>query len=390
MSGEETRFIEDLPPGSSQVLQALAGVDLHALSVDELVAAAGMPRRDVRAAVTTLVKAGWLTTARAGRFALAINIRDAAAETNASVESRDIRRRFIEYLRGGVRAALRAQGRFSAQLGELRAGADMPSVRLVDGVDATAWLADHLSSLLVAVRIGTQDGLHELAARLAAAVWEAAPDVLDLQRCQELSQWGEEASIRWQNPQFLATLLDHSARFLRRAEDLRGAEGQWIRALAIGRRLRDSKIAFAALESLGELYGEWGRPHRRLDAELELLAWQQRAGNELDVVRAQVRIGSTMLSVGRAGSALEHFLQAERGLSMLGDAAAQEHADVLIMLGRVHWQMGAAGTARRCFSQALTILVDLDAAAADRVRVLLRTENGRPLPAPSAIDEQMH
>lgn len=372
----------DLPAGSTLVIQTLVVLDVP-VSTDELAAAAGMPEPDARATVTVLVQRGWLHQVKSGRYALPKLRPGDSPETGGLVDAQEVRRRFGEYLLGGVRAALHVQGKFSAQLWERRAAA-LPTVRFVDPGEAAAWLRDHQANLVAAIRIGAQHGLSELAAQLAVAVWEAAPDDLDPKWFRELSRWGEEAAISWRHPQFLATLLDHSARCLRRATDMQGAESQWVRALHIGRRSRDYGIAVTALSSLSELYGEWSRPHRKLDAELELLAWQQRAGNPLDVVRARVRLGSTLLAADRASAAVEHLLQAEQELGALGETAEAERAAVLVKLGRAHWQLGATDTARRCFSQALAILLDRDPAGADRIRELLRTEDDHPLPAPNS------
>jgi hypothetical protein len=67
--------------------------------------------------------------------------------------------------------------------------------------------------------------------------------------------------------------------------------------------------------------------------------------------------------------------------------SAQERADAAVQLRRALWACNAKSRARRQFSHALTLLVDVDEQAADQVRQLLSTPGQRlPKPVMKAVD----
>jgi hypothetical protein len=87
-----------------------------------------------------------------------------------------------------------------------------------------------------------------------------------------------------------------------------------------------------------------------------------------------------MLEVGRVDSAIDYATRAQDAVEALPDAPARQRAEVAVLLGRALWASGAESVARRRFSHALALLVDVDDAAADRVRALLGAPTGTRLP----------
>ena len=60
-------------------------------------------------------------------------------------------------------------------------------------------------------------------------------------------------------------------------------------------------------------------------------------------------------------------------------AALTAHARILVWCGRTRWEQDQHDAARRRWSRALAMLVDVDEVVANRVRALLATEpDGRP------------
>ncbi len=307
--------------------------------MEELAAVIDMSVAEVERSASALCRAGWLVRIRHRRFGI------------ADFDVGQLRHRFIE----GLLEATRDAG-------------------------VVAWLADHRVSLLAAVRMGAEHGPAEPAARLASRLWELAPAAVGENWWPDLARWGEESAIRWKNPHFLLDLLERSARVFQQAEDFLTAETQWVRASAIGRQLDDDRRIGDVLDSLSELYRMWGRTHRLLDVLFMRLVRTQRLGDESAVARVLAELGSTMLTADRTDSAVDYLSRADQAFDGLRTPSPRDHADVLITLGRIRWSLGRHAAARRCFSRSLAMLVDLDDAAADRVRRLLATRDEEPLP----------
>jgi hypothetical protein len=78
---------------------------------------------------------------------------------------------------------------------------------------------------------------------------------------------------------------------------------------------------------------------------------------------------------------MDYFDRADREMGLVTEAGAAPevvaaHARILVWCGRARWEQGQHGAARRRWSRALALLVDVDDAAANRVRALLATDPG--------------
>jgi tetratricopeptide (TPR) repeat protein len=240
-----------------------------------------------------------------------------------------------------------------------------------------AWLAGHRADVVAGVLACDRDGLRGLGTRLAAAAWPAALLVPDPRWWADLAEAGEAVAIADRDPRALADLLHRAAATFAAHGDRVAAEERWVRALAV---LRRDGVAGQdrVLAALGSLYRDWGRLGKALDAYLGLVDVFRDAGDATGTAAALTEVGTTMHAAGRVRSAMAYFDQADEAMSRAGTAAA-EHARVLVWCGRTRWEQGQHSAARRRWSQALALLVDVDEGAADRVRALLATEpSGAP------------
>ncbi|HEX6353197.1 hypothetical protein [Actinophytocola sp.] len=243
-----------------------------------------------------------------------------------------------------------------------------------------SWLADHRAEVLAAVRACDRDGLRGTGTRLAAAVWPAAGLLRDPGWWEDLAEAGEALAIADRDPAMLVDLLHGGAATFAEHGDRRRAEERWVRALAIVRRdgLRDRRRSQAVLSSLGALYRGWGRLSKALDAYLGLVDLRREVGDPVGTADALAEVGATMHAAGRLASAMDYFDRADREMSHAGaePQLLPVHARILVWCGRTRWEQGQHGAARRRWSRALALLVDVDEVAANRVRALLATDPG--------------
>lgn len=248
------------------------------------------------------------------------------------------------------------------------------------------WLVDHRAEVLAAVRACDRAESRGMGTRLAAAVWPAAGMVPDPLWWAELAEEGEALAIADRDPAMLVDLLHAAAATFAEHGDRLRAEERWVRALAIVRReglrggLRDDGRSDAVLSSLGALYRDWGRLGKALDAYLGLVDLRRGRGDPARTAVALADVGTTMYAADRLPSATDYFDRADEAMNELTEAeaaapnAVAAHARILVWGGRTRWEQSQHGAARRRWSRALAMLVDVDEDAANRVRVLLATE----------------
>jgi tetratricopeptide (TPR) repeat protein len=240
-----------------------------------------------------------------------------------------------------------------------------------------AWLAGHRAEVVAAVLACDRDGARGMGTRLAAAVWPAAGLVRDPGWWEALAEAGEALAIADRDPAALVDLLHGGATTFAEHGDRLRAEERWVRALAITRRdgLRDQ--GQAVLSALGTLYRGWGRLGKALDAYLGLVDLRRDVGDPVGTADALAEVGATMHAAGRSQSAMDYFDRADQAMGEVTEAAPEvlaAHARILVWCGRTRWEQGLHGAARRRWSRALAMLVDVDDDAADRLRALLATE----------------
>ncbi len=366
MGGERVRSFRDLPAGAAKVFRGFTVLDVTEASLDELAAVVDMSMSEVEISVGKLIHAGLFVATRPHWYATAgnhsVSLQEQSRERSAESDL-ELRRRFIDFALAAVSVADPAGGDGSP-----------PTPEVVE------WMRDHRANLLAAVRMGAEHDLAEPSARLALALWRLAPEVVDRTWWPDLTAWGEKAATTWRNPSVLMSLFEHSARMFRQASDLPTAEAQWVRALAIGQRLGDDARTDEHLRALSELYRVWGRLHRVLDIQFERLSLIQRSTDNRAIARVLAELGATMLAADRVDAAVEYLSRADQAFTALAEPDGRGHAQAMVLLGRAYWRRAAHAAARRFFSDALAILVDLDDIAAEHVRQLLKTSDREPLP----------
>lgn len=243
-----------------------------------------------------------------------------------------------------------------------------------------AWLGGHRADVVAAVLACDHDGVRGLGTRLAAAVWPAAGLVPEPRWWTELAEAGEALAIADRDPAALADLLHRAAATFAEHGDRVSAEARWVRALAVMRR-DGLPGQDRVLGALGALYRDWGRLGKALDAYLALVDVRRDAGDQAGTAAGLTEVGATMHAAGRVRSAMEYFDQADEIMSRIG-AKPADHARVLVWGGRTRWEQGHHSAARRRWSQALAMLVDVDDSEANLVRALLATEPDSDLDFP--------
>jgi tetratricopeptide (TPR) repeat protein len=247
-----------------------------------------------------------------------------------------------------------------------------------DAAGVGAWLAAHRAEVLTAVRGCDRDGLRRLGTRLAYAIWPVAGLVDDPGWWVDLARAGEAVAIADRDPRMLAGLLHRSAGTFAAAGDRLRAEEQWVRALAIVRRGELGERELAILTGMSELYRDWGRLSKALDAELAIVELHRATKDPGGTASALARVADTMLAADRPSSAVSYLSQADDVLTAVDLPAL--HAQVITSWGRALWVTGEHGAARRQWSRALALLIDFDDAAADHLRELLASAPDSPLP----------
>lgn len=232
-------------------------------------------------------------------------------------------------------------------------------------------MADHRAAVPAALHACDQDGLRELGLQLATAAWPAAGLAPDPRWWEDLATAGEALAIAGRDPVALVDLLHSAATTFARHGDQQRAEERWVRALAITRRTGGPHDrGDVVLSALGELYRDWSRLGKALDAYLGLVDLRRDAGDPTGTAAALAEVGATMHAAGRAHTAMEYFDRADEELAETTEPVTL-HAHVLVWCGRTRWEQGLHSAARRRWSRALALLVDVDDTAANEVRALL-------------------
>jgi tetratricopeptide (TPR) repeat protein len=174
--------------------------------------------------------------------------------------------------------------------------------------------------------------------------------------------------------------MDRDSSDVAHLDDYLTAEAQWVRTLAVWRRLGEHSGLVSTLTALGDLYLAWGREHRALDAFTELLWRQREADDAHGMAVALSRLGETLLAARRWDAAVDELRRSAEAFSALDSPDPARHVATLLTLGRAQWQLGRPRLAKRSFSAALAMCVGRDEEAADQIRLLLNTDTTSPLP----------
>ncbi|HEX6340932.1 tetratricopeptide repeat protein [Umezawaea sp.] len=259
----------------------------------------------------------------------------------------------------------------------------LPPMRFSDAPQATSWVRRHLSLTLATVRAGGTARLRSLATALTARLWACAPTDAPRHWAVDLVEAGTRAAIDDRQPHTLAGLLRLSARWFATQGDFVTAEAHGVREWVVWKELDDTTGMIDTLWRRAVIYRQAGRGNRELDCYQRLLSLYRHTGDRFGLARAQTARGVTLAATGRARDAAEQLRDAARLVEDPDDLPGVppvELAGLLETMGRACWSIGATGTARRHFSDALRLLVDVDEQVAHRIRTLLATPENHPLP----------
>jgi tetratricopeptide (TPR) repeat protein len=330
-------------PAATQVLRAVSTLGLTEVTSPAVGAVCELSSAQTEACLAELVEGGWMTAGVVVEQARRWLARTATVDAG-------LIRAFAEYHTSAV------------------AGGD--------------WLTRHRAEIMAALRACDRGGLRRYGIALAAAAWSASIRAKDPELWDELAAAGEALAIADRDPAGLASLLHSSATVFAEHGDQLRAEAQWVRALAVVRRDADVEhrgVDQAVLSGLGDLYRGWGRLGKALDTDLALVDLQRSAGDAAGIADALAQVAATMRASGRLNSAADYFAQADDALSGSG-GSPEVHARILTSWGRALWDQQHHAAARRRWSKALAMLIDVDDKAADHVRALLASPDEGPLP----------
>lgn len=252
--------------------------------------------------------------------------------------------------------------------------------------DVARWFNAYEDDMVALIESTIERGDPDEAASRLSQVWAVAPASLDLDQCRRLRDCGTRLATELPTSRVVARVLQHSAEALRQRGDLPAAELDGMRELAIWRNLDDPDGAIDALRRLSRTFLARERLHHVIDCADEMLTWSSRHQDRCEVPRALRNLGLIMVDAGRLDLASDYLTRAWDSLDSLPDVPASHRVELLTQLGRVHWMAGAESAARRRFSEALAEAVDVDTGLADRLRTLLATLSGAPLPE-SAMED---
>ncbi len=246
---------------------------------------------------------------------------------------------------------------------------------------ARRWVHDHRDCVLGVAGAANAVGRSSSASSLATLLWDAADAAaFDSGFVRALTEVGVHAAVTGRAPETMAGLLRSAWVWFEGRGDLASAEEYALREWDLWRRAGRTTEAAWLLWWRADMFRRRGR------GDLELRCYERLEslyGNDEDrAALARVRAGTAaaLLSYDRADLAVDWARRAEHAVRALTDFPPVEQALIFEWSGRALWASGAIGAAKRRFSDALALLVDVDDDAADHVRRLLAHDHDRPLP----------
>lgn len=230
--------------------------------------------------------------------------------------------------------------------------------------------------LVSVIRAAGRHRRSDIVGEVARVAWRSPAMRKDLVWCRELAQCGEDAAIASRQPELLIELLNNSAEVYASVEDWPGAERAWARALALTEDLGDPERSVHFLNLLTTNYLNWKRPHKAVDMLHKIVEIHEHAGDPLKTAQAQAAFARVMANANRPDAAINYLRRADHLLRQLPDHDTEVstlRATILADLGEVHARSGAINSARTCYRNALTLVIDTDIPTTNRIRTLQKT-----------------
>lgn len=345
MESAWARALRKLQPDAQRLVRTLAILGGPTVSLVSVAAALEMSEPDAAEVVSVLTADHWGAITE-DRFEVAIPAREYLAELAQTVPAAK-----VDQVLTLVAAVLQPY---------------------LDKIPPLAVRADAVSVIRTAGRHRHGD----IVAAVARIAWCSPIMREDLTWCRELAECGEDAAIDSRQPELLIELLNNSAEIYASVDDWPGAELAWLRALALVEDLGDIQREVHFLNLLTTNYLNWKRPHKAADMLHGIVRIHERANDPIKTAQAQAAFARVMANANRADAAVNYLKRAHHLLRQLPDDNTEVptlHATILADLGEIHARSGAINSARTCYRQALTLVVETDIPTANRIRSMQET-----------------
>ena len=216
--------------------------------------------------------------------------------------------------------------------------------------EALAWYDDERVNLVAATRQAAGSGLHEIAWRLPAPLFQLFSSRGNWTEGIATNRISLESARQAGNRQGEAWILNNlgdALGYTRQAEGIDCLE----RSLAIRREIGDRMGEAQAANNLADAYHWLGRTDEALELYRRALELNRKVGRRYGEGVALVNLGWTLLDLARAEEALDHLLQARQAFAEIGYEDGVGYA--LHHLGRCYLLLGREAEALECLREAL-------------------------------------
>jgi DNA-binding SARP family transcriptional activator len=225
-----------------------------------------------------------------------------------------------------------------------------PPLSFSTAEEALTWYDGERVNLVAATRQAAESGLHEIAWRLPAPLFQLfssrgnwtegiATNRIALESARQV---GDRQGEAW-----ILNNLGDALGFTRHDEGIDCLE----RSLAIRREIGDRIGEAQAANNLADAYHWLGRTDEALELYRLALELNRKVGRRHGEGIALVNLGWTLLDLARAEEAIDHLLQARQAFAEIGYADGVGYA--LHHLGRGYLLLGRDADALECLQQAL-------------------------------------
>jgi DNA-binding SARP family transcriptional activator/Tfp pilus assembly protein PilF len=229
-------------------------------------------------------------------------------------------------------------------------GGAAPALSFGTAEEALAWYDGERVNLVAATRQAAGSGLHEIAWRLPAPLFQLinsrgnwtdgiATNRIALESARLV---GDRQGEAW-----ILNNLGDALGFTRQAEGIDCLE----RSLAIRREIGDRTGEAQAANNLANAHLWLGRTDEALELWRRALELNRKVGRRRGEGIALVNLGWTLLDLARAEEAIDYLLQAQQAFAEVGYADGVGYA--LHILGRCYLLLGRDADALECLRQAL-------------------------------------
>ena len=295
----------------ARVFRLLGLAGMVVLSLPAIAALAGQPERDVAAALETLIDAHLLESPAPDRYRMHDLVRGYAAglaEHTDSARERDeaLGRMLRWYGEQAARAGRALVDRLPAS--PLFPG-DVSTV-MASPAQAIDWFETELANLAAAVRRAADQGWHDIAAQIAAAMWAFFDRSPYWDAWHDITETGVASARDLSDDAVLSWLLNSLGQACNKQNRFTEALPVLTEALEIRRRAGDKTGEASVLNSLGSIFGAQGRLEEGLAYHQSALAVQSTVSEPRQVAVSLHNVGVALQDLKRYAEALDYLARA--------------------------------------------------------------------------------